>query len=109
MYQKAELPKPVSLSDQKTVEGFYLGSESIKIEGHERESIIHAFENVKDLGVIQIWGFDLLNRYLENIPKEVLTKVVYKGKVEKDDKSAHQCEVYYDTDKKRPADRKLPF
>jgi hypothetical protein len=110
-YQKAELPKPVSLSDVKEIKGFYLGNEIIDVKGHEKKSLIHKFEGEKDTKITQVWGFDLLDRYLENIPMEVLTKVVYEGLKEdkKADKKAHQCIVYYDLDVKRPEDRKLPF
>jgi len=111
-YQKAELPKPFSLSDIKGIEGFYLGSETIDIEGHEKKSLIHNFEGKDNDKVTQIWGFNLMDRYLENIPEpEILTKVVYKGlkQDKKTGKKAHQCEVFFDVDIKRPADRKLPF
>ena len=45
-YQKAELPKPVSLSEIKTIEGYYIGSEKIEFtqEGETRDSLIHNFE-----------------------------------------------------------------
>lgn len=110
-YQKAELPKPVSLSDIKIIEGFYIGKEEIEIEGHKEKSFIHSFEGVKDAKITQVWGFNMLNRYLENIPIEVLTKINYLKKIEdkKTGQSAHQCEVFFDKDIKRPANRRLPF
>ena len=110
-YQKAELPKPVTLESIKEIEGFYIGSETISIDGHPKDSQIHNFEAKDSIKITQIWGFDMLDRYLSNIPSEVLTRVVYLGKKEdkKSGKSAHQCEVYYDPQIKRPADRRLPF
>ena len=99
-YKKAEMPVPSSLSDLKTLEGYYLGSETIQIEGQERKSLIHTFRKLGNVNsVVEVWGFNMLDRILKTILPGVLVKIKYLGKKEEAGKSSHECEVFYDSDR----------
>ena len=60
---------------------------------------------------VSVWGFDIMDRLLESIPKNLMTKVSYTGlgKENKHGNKPHTCEVLYDKENQRPKDRDLPF
>jgi hypothetical protein len=102
-YQEAKTSDAFRLTDHinKPLEAYYLGSRLIDTDKYG-EQHIHKFKK-KDGSNIEVFGFDLLNRKLEAVPKLCMCKVTYLGKknsTKKKDQNFHDCEVLYDLEVK---------
>ena len=86
----------LTLHKDKPLEAYYLGKKVF--ENESGKYIVQEFTK-KDGTALEVWGFDMLNRKLVNIPKGCLTKIIYTGTKVDGDKKHHECTVFFDNEK----------
>jgi len=82
--------------------GIFLGTKTIrtadpKNEGKTKPSTLHRFRDPDNGTIVDVWGFGMLDRELEVVPRGNMVKVEYFGmqKNEKRNRDEHLCQVFF--------------
>ena len=98
-YEEAKTSTAIVLTEypNKPLEAYYLGRKIVRNDIGDNS--LHKFEKT-DGTILEVWGFDLLNRSLMSVPPGCMTKITYTGTKEENGKKQHQCTVLFDKLKK---------